>query len=119
MNKLSLTLLLAVISVAAYSQAKSDTICAFIFDSTPTNVRNAPRGEVVLALPTESSYIVELITPRNGWWQVKYVEIAEEAREVPLAGSSTNQYWVHSSVVCLGTRNYGGERITLRDKPSV
>ncbi len=113
MKKLILTLLASAMAVAAFCQ-KSETLSAYIVDKTPTNVRSAPNGTVVLKLPNDCSYIVTLTSPRGGWWRLMAAENAEEGVDVALQGSPSKQYWVHSSVVGLSTRNYGGERLALR-----
>lgn len=83
-----------------------------------TNVRSAPRGEVVMTLPDTCSYIMTLTDARNGWWRIKWLECAEEGNDIALVGSPTQEYWIHYSVVGLDTRNYGNERWCLRATPN-
>ena len=111
-------LLLLAVCVAASLGASSQTIAAFITDNSATNLRSAPSGKVVMKLPNNTSYIVVLSSPSNGWWKVDEVENAEEGTDIMLKGSPTRKYWIHHSVVGYGTRNYGGERWCLRAAPS-
>lgn len=116
MKRILISLLVAV--MAATAVAQSNSLSAYIIDDTPTNVRSAPNGNVVLKLRCDASYIVEVTTPRDGWWRLTYVEKAEEGEEIDLKKIQAKQFWVHASVLALGTRNYGGERLVLRDEPS-
>lgn len=118
MKKLIFTLFMAVAAVATYGQSVNDTLSVFIDDSSPTNVRSAPGGSVVLQMPSNCSYIATVCSPRNGWWRLIVADNAEEGGEVSLVGSPSKQYWVHSSVLGLSSRNYGGERFVLRAEPN-
>lgn len=110
-------LLAMLLGIAATTSARG-SLSAFIIDKDATNIRSTPSGKVVMKLPHQHEYMIELTNPRNGWWQLIDVENAEEAKEVKLKGSPTGKYWIHHSVVCLGTRNYGGERWCLKASPA-
>lgn len=85
---------------------------------TPTNVRNAPNGKIVAKLPVESIIILTVESPTKGWWKISNGEYEEvENGEKKLKGSTTG-YWLHSSVLGISTRNYGGQRLHLRKSPS-
>lgn len=104
------------VGIAAMAQSE---IGAWICDSDPiTNVRSAPKGAVVMALPDTCSYMLGLSSPSNGWWKIDWMEAAEQGEEINLKGSPTGEYWIHHSVVGLSTRNYGGQRCCLRATPS-
>ena len=87
-------------------------------DSGPTNIRSAPRGVIALSLPDTTSYILAVSNPTNGWWLVESLSDAEHVQDIDLTGSSTGKYWIHHSVIGLGTRNYGGQKLVLRSAPS-
>ena len=101
---------------------RAQSVSVFITDNDRyTNVRNSPNGKVVARIDNNlGSGMLELEKPVNGWWRIEdnSWEIAEEAKEVTLRGSRTG-YWIHYSVVGFGTRNYGGQKLTLRATPSV
>lgn len=114
--------LLSFISVCAFlltANAESDAV-AFVWDGTgtPTNLRESPRGKVVMSLADTCSYIVGISAPINGWWQVDWVEAAEEANSIELTGSPNGKYYIHYSVLGFGTRNYGSQKLYLRARPS-
>ena len=60
--------------------AKAQAIDAFINDNDGqyTNIRNAPKGNVVSMIPT--SHIVSLCIekPKNGWWQICGIDDMDE-----------------------------------------
>lgn len=91
---------------------------AFVYDTTPTNLRETPGGKVAYVLPTECHYILTLDEVRNGWWNIYWVNEVETDAAPRLFGSSTGRYWVHYSVLGLETRNYDGRALSLRAKPS-
>ena len=117
MNTLK-TLVLAALMLAPAALTAQDILGAFLADTsgTPTNVRRQPRGKVAITLPDTTSYMLTVGSPRDGWWQLLYLEDAERATEVSLPHSSTG-LWIHHSVLGVGTRNYGGERLHLRAAP--
>ena len=87
-------------------------------DGPYTNIRNAPNGKVVDQIPTEDDTMFVLDTPTNGWWRIVgngYSNV--ENQYIDLEGSTTG-YWIHSSVVAVGTRNYGNEVLLLKASPS-
>jgi len=112
-------LLLAVTLFANLAHAQ-DAIYVMVTDSDPiTNVRSAPNGKVVMTLLDTCSYILDITEPRNGWWKITEIECAEEATNIALEGSPTQQYWIHNSVIGSTTRNYGNQKWCLRSKPSI
>lgn len=93
-----------------------DMVSVFLFDTSgvDTNIRNAPKGKVIAKLDRTGEYILTLTEPKNGWWKIVDVEEATEAREIALKTVG----YIHYSVVGFATRNYGGERIYLRELPN-
>jgi len=95
----------------------------FIFDKDGpySNVRNSPNnGKVVDRIPVDASAMLGVENPVNGWWRIVgdcYDAIGEEDfEEFKLKGSTTG-YWIHYSVIAVGTRNYGGQHLSLRAEP--
>jgi len=100
---------------------KANCQCAvFITDNSGkyTNIRAAAKGKIVDKIPTELIVMLVVNNPVNGWWRIVGDSYsAMDSDDVTLKGSTTG-YWIHSSVIGLGTRNYGGETISLRKSPS-
>ena len=99
----------------------AQSLSVYISDSNGefTNVRNAPGGKVVAKIPTSKIVMLEVTSPQNGWWQIDGGTVnytGDDDEEVTLKGSSTG-YWIHHSVIAVGTRNYGGETLHLRKSP--
>lgn len=92
-------------------------------DGSPyTNLRDAPRGNIVLQLPN-GTYALYLSEFRNGWWKVEDIweadaDYDEDGNSLGITLDEEKSYWVHYSVIASGTRNYGGQRLCLRQKPS-
>lgn len=117
MKRFAFLSLFAVMAIAVYAQA---SIAVFVADDGPTNVRNKPSGDIAMQLPTDGSMCLLLEKPTNGWWKVVDVWDAEneDNPSANLHGSTTGEYWVHHSVIGVGSRNYGGEKLVLREKPN-
>jgi SH3-like domain-containing protein len=116
MKKILFFTLLFVTALAAGAQ---NTVTAFIWDNDlTTNIRNSPKGKVVMTVSADEPYVFELSTPRNGWWRIEtFYNAANYDEDTSLEGSSTGEYWIHYSVIAVSSRNYGGEDIYLRDAP--
>ena len=72
--------------------AKAQGMCVFVTDKDAlTNVRSAPKGDVVMTLPDTCSYIIGVIDFKDGWWRVNWIESAEESIYIELVGSPTNE----------------------------
>ena len=102
--------------------AKAQLLGVFISDDTgtPTNVRNTPKGEVVAKLNPTSGIMLAVEYQKNGWWEISdgnYCDPDNDFKEEYPTGSTTG-YWIHYSVLALGTRNYGGQTLHLRKSPS-
>ena len=83
-----------------------------------TNVRNAPKGAVVGKFAQDNTWSMIVEAPQNGWWRIKGDSYADPEGDTPKFKASKNGYWLHYSVLGVGTRNYGGQRLTLRKSPS-
>jgi len=82
----------------------------FIFDldDLPTNVRNKPKGDIILKLPKTGDYEVYLKGELNGWFKVDEIdEINENKIHENVDG------FIHGSILAAATRNYGGEKIHI------
>lgn len=88
------------------------------YDGPFTNIRNAPKGAIVDKIPTSDAVALSVVRQVNGWWLIDGNEYwSAEKDDVTLHGSKSG-YWIHSSVLGMGTRNYGGQKLTLRKDPS-
>lgn len=82
-------------------------------DSLPTNVRDKPRGRVILKLPKTDEYEVYLTEETSGWFLVSAIEgINNETHFENVDG------YIHGSILAASTRNYGGEKINLYSEPN-
>lgn len=82
-----------------------------------TNVRDAPKGKIVSKISTIEDAMMEVEKPTNGWWKI-VGNTYSTADDVKKLKGSTTGYWIHYSVLGMGTRNYGGQRLALRKSPS-
>lgn len=116
MKKAFITIvLIGFCAISAWSQSLE----VFVSDSNgDTNVRNAPKGTVVAKLSQDGNWMFSVETPKNGWWRIQDGAYSgPDTDELHFKGSKTG-YWIHSSVIGVSTRNYGGERLSLRQSPS-
>ncbi len=115
MKKIILTALLLIAGHAVKAQG----LGAYIDDNDGewTNVRNAPKGKIVAKLPAKEGVMITLNKSVDGWWCLYDNTYWTGDGGGELTGSTTD-YWLHWSVVVVGTRNYGGQKLTLRKSPS-
>lgn len=134
MKKLAILLLLSLSTTIALSSrsrgAESpetppvESIAAYIDDDSgnATNFRDKPKGQVIGQLPITYTVALTITHPIQGWWQVLqgevYPEEESQADALPLSSFIHHKVWIHYSVLCCGTRNYGGERWALRVSPT-
>lgn len=99
--------------------AKAQLIGVFIDDVDKyTNVRSSPGGPIVERIEAGDMPMFAVERPRNGWWLITGGTYEKpDQGEIELKGSPNNQYWIHYSVIGVGTRNYGGETYYLRATP--
>ena len=118
------SLLTFVLLIAATLYCSAQGIGVVIVDKVGpfTNIRNAPNGKIVKKIATDKTVGLVVTSPKNGWWRIvgdSYddYDIGDPSEEVKLTGSKSG-YWIHYSCIGFFTRNYGGQRITLRSAPS-
>ena len=117
MKKVFSLLLVLLTSLPAIVCAQSIRVYTFDESGPFTNVRNAPKGKVVDRISTGVSAMFEVEKPTNGWWCIVGNEYSTGDENGTLKGSTTG-YWIHYSVLAVGTRNYGGQKLTLRKLPN-
>lgn len=112
-------IILFVLLTALSATVSAQSIGVFTWDSKGkfTNVRNAPNGKVVDRIPTSDAAMIEVEKPTNGWWKIVGDDYDTGDEQGTLKGSSTG-YWIHYSVLGVGTRNYGKQKLTLRQSPN-
>ena len=110
-----LLMMMTCLSVGVSAQS----LGVFTYDNNGkfTNVRNAPKGKVVDKIPTEVCAMISVEKPTNGWWKIIGDTYDTGDDEGTLKGSTTG-YWIHYSVLAMGTRNYGGQTLYIRQSPS-
>ncbi len=102
---------------------RAQSLGVFINDTQGpyTNVRNSPKGQIVDKIPVNSSAMFVVEKPVNGWWSIAGGDydaiLTGDFDNYHLKGSSTG-YWVHYSTIAVATRNYGGQALPLRSRPS-
>lgn len=85
-------------------------------DTSGTNIRNSPGGDVVVQLvknEEDAAFFLTLIEARDGWFKVKSpIGGMENDVEIP-----NGEGWIHSSMIAVSTRNYDGQDLELLDHP--
>ena len=115
MRKLFTLISLLAVALAASAQ---DTIAAYLSCDPPmAYILNKPSGATVMTLDYEEIYTFTLTSPQDGWWKIVEMWTIEDDVTSSLTGSDTGEYWIHYSALGLGTRNYGGQEIYLREAP--
>lgn len=115
LNKLLTTAVLLVCSLTSSAQTSVDL---YRIDNTggQTNIRNAPGGKIVDALPFDNEYNMLIDKIQNGWCHiVGGVVTPFDQSDRQLKGSTTG-YWIHSSVV--GATGMGDGGVKLYATPS-
>ena len=113
-------IILAVVFFTALAGSAQATMIAYLSnDELTTNILNKARGATAMTLSSEVAYIFTLTSPTDGWWKIEEIFNAEDDEDptAVLTGSDTGEYWIHYSALGLGTRNYGGQSLTLRADP--
>lgn len=117
MRKKFFVLLTMMIWLSVVASAQSLGVFTYDNNGKFTNVRIAPKGKVVDKIPTDVSAMIGVEKPTNGWWKIVGDTYATGDFEGKLKGSTTG-YWIHYSVLGMGTRNYGGQTLYIRKDPS-
>ena len=107
--------------LVAPSFSKDDIVFeAFVMNNpadATTNLRATPKGKIIKQLPS-GTYELYFQKVRNGWWKVVDIRDADETEDYRRETLEPNRaYGIHYSVIAIGTRNYGGEKLTLRAEP--
>lgn len=117
--KMKKTLLTIVMLFGCMLVGHAQELGVFISDGNgDTNVRNAPKGAVVGKFTHDDAWSMIVEAPQNGWWRIQPDSYADPEGDAPKFKASKNGYWIHYSVIGVGTRNYGGQRLSLRKSPS-
>ena len=114
------TIVLFVFALMAVAASAQTTMVAFLSDDVlTTDILNKPMGATAMTLSSEVAYMFSLTSPTDGWWKIEEIWNAEDDEDptAVLTGSDTGEYWIHYSHLGLGTRNYGGQTLTLRAAP--
>ena len=103
---------------AAPALAQQDAAALQVYVSDPTgtstNVRATPGGAVTGTLAVDGEYLVTLAGCKKSWCRASAIETVEGT---PVTHKKGGERWLHSSVLAFSTRNYGGQKLTLRAKP--
>lgn len=86
-------------------------------DGDVTNIREKPSGKIVMSIPTNRLYQTTVCEVHNKWWYVcrpiHQYEPDDKDIDLPETGG-----WIHSSVLTVSTRNYGGQELQLLAEPN-
>ena len=117
MKRIFLTIF-ALTSIALSAMSQSLRVYIYDNDGPYTNIRNAPKGKVTAKIPTNSDAMMMVVKCVNGWWQIENGEYwLPDDGDKKLKGSTTG-YWIHKSCIAVSSRNYGGQKLLLRNTPS-
>lgn len=95
---------------------ESDYLSVYLLDhdGDVTNIRATPSGKVIQTLSNKEDYTITVCEFQNKWWYIcRPIECVEGN---PIVLPETGG-WIHSSVLCVSSRNYGGEKLSLRKTP--
>ena len=95
-----------------------ESLAVYLWDGAGkfTNFRNKPKGDIVGKISTEEIVTLAVDRVEKGWWHV--VDGQAEVLDGDTKVFNNGEAWVHYSVLGIGTRNYDGQKLTLRDNPS-
>ena len=111
-------LLLSALFLTAFTGNAQETLVAYFSGDAPmTNILNKPMGATVMQLPYDLICVFSLTSPQDGWWMIEEIWPVEEDEAPSMTDSDTGEYWIHYTDLGLGTRNYGGQCLTLRAAP--
>lgn len=85
-------------------------------DTSGTNIRKKPNGEVITKLIVDNlnhDYIITVTEAKNGWFKIKNPIIGMENDVI----IPNNEGWIHGSVIAVDTRNYSGQHLNILEKP--
>ena len=113
-------IIFAVVFFTALAGSAQAMMIAYLSnDELTTNILNKPSGATAMTLSSEVPYLFSLTSPTDGWWKIEGIWNAEDDEDptAVLTGSDTGEYWIHYSALGLGSRNYGGQTLSLRADP--
>lgn len=112
-------MLLVCPSMFAQAEFDNEILSVYILDSDGpvTNLRDKPKGAVVGQIPTTETVILNLDMAENGWWHLVNGEVWTVENDSIIVVNDGDA-WIHNSVLGVATRNYGGERLNLREAPN-
>ena len=116
MKKTFVMLVALLMSMSATVFAQSIGVFTWDASGPYTNIRNAPNGKVVDRIPTKEAAMILVEKPTKGWWKIIGNDYYTGDVQGILKGSYTG-YWIHYSVLAMGTRNYGHEKLSIRKSP--
>ena len=114
MKKLIILTLCITLFNTSFSQESNDTYTikpfkAYIDDKDDySNIRDSPRGEIVLKLNNTYGYILNIIGYENGWFKINNISGVDEY------DISNFEGWIHGSIVGAATTL----DLELLDKPN-
>jgi len=86
-------------------------------DQSGTNIRNSPGGSIIAKITPSKcpdGCVINIVGASNGWFKIKGNIEGPEGIGLTLPNGTG---WIHGSVISIGTRNYGGQKIRLLDAP--
>jgi len=90
---------------------RKETLSAYIDDpdqKSPTNVRATQNRDIILKLPQNQEYMIDIVGVQQGWFKIEGIYNAEEEYDYP-----RQEMWIHGSVIGMGTNNYGSQNYSL------
>ena len=117
MKKIIFTIMVLLATQSALLRAQSIGVFTWASKGKYTNVRNAPNGKVVDRIPTSDAAMIGIEKPTNGWWKIIGNHYDTGDVQGTLKGSDSG-FWIHYSVLAMGTRNYGKQKLILRKSPN-
>lgn len=86
-------------------------------DGNVTNIRDLPKGNIVLKLPTKNNYMIYLSDYQDSWWKIdRIVRVDEDFNEYPISVPSSG-YWIHTSCISTGIAGDGDIAVTVLNAP--
>ena len=85
-------------------------------DTSGTNIRKIPNGKIIMKLIKDElnyEFFIMVTEAKNGWFKItEPIGGMENDIEIP-----NGEGWIHGSVISVDTRNYGGQQLSLLEKP--
>ena len=92
-------------------------IPCFIVDSSATNIRRSPGGEILCRLSPDQDYMLDVFDATNGWWRILAEVVTTVENEDIELSEDGSEAWIHSSVLVMSVRNYDGTPEPLYESP--